>query len=65
MYERRPGRLLKYAFVTAQCWQMIYTSCRPSCHPIVTCSATLLITASPLEVICTEISISPPGVLLS
>jgi hypothetical protein len=44
---------------------MFFISRRPSCHPIATCSAALLIAASPLEAICTEISISPPGALLS
>eukprot|EP00965_Chrysotila_dentata_P017933 596022-Pleurochrysis_carterae.AAC.1 len=33
--------------------------------PMATFTATLLIAASPLEAICTEISISPPGALLS
>eukprot|EP00965_Chrysotila_dentata_P089592 2958140-Pleurochrysis_carterae.AAC.3 len=42
-----------------------HESCRPSCLPIATFSATLLIAASPLKSVYTEISILLPGALLS
>eukprot|EP00965_Chrysotila_dentata_P134672 4454892-Pleurochrysis_carterae.AAC.2 len=63
-YERRPHRLLNTSSSLLSTYECS-TSCRPSCLPIATFSATWLIAASPLEAICTDISISPTGALLS